>query len=55
MCFWVAIPAGVRPWTNVPRPTPISAIQTLIKGGTVYVVSPEKAPDQAALAASLRY
>lgn len=33
----------------------LTAIQTLIKGGTVYVVSPERVPDQAALAASLRY
>lgn len=33
----------------------LTAIQTLIKGGTVYVVSPEEVPDQAALAASLRY
>ncbi|MBN2539539.1 MAG: hypothetical protein JXB09_05770 [Deltaproteobacteria bacterium] len=33
----------------------LSAIHTLIKGGTVYAVSPEEVPDHAALAASLRY
>jgi len=33
----------------------LTAIQTLIKGGTVYAVSPEEVPDHAALAASLRY
>ncbi|MFO7461475.1 MAG: hypothetical protein R6X07_12730, partial [Desulfatiglandales bacterium] len=33
----------------------LTAIQALTKGGTVYVVSPEKVPEQAALAASLRY
>jgi hypothetical protein len=33
----------------------LTAIQTLTKGGTVYVVSPENVPDQALLAASLRY
>ena len=33
----------------------LSAIQTLIKGGTVYAVSPEEVPDQGLLAAILRY
>jgi len=33
----------------------LTAIQTLIKGGTVYAVSPEEVPDHAVLAASLRY
>ncbi|MDY0187653.1 MAG: hypothetical protein RBR16_07000 [Syntrophus sp. (in: bacteria)] len=33
----------------------LSAIQTLIKGGTVYAVSPEEVPDQALVAAVLRY
>ncbi len=33
----------------------LSAIQTLIKGGTVFAVSPEEVPDQALIAAVLRY
>jgi hypothetical protein len=33
----------------------LTAIQTLIKGGTVYAVAPEEVPDQAPLAAILRY
>jgi len=33
----------------------LSAIQTLLKGGTVYAVSPEEVPDQAIVAAVLRY
>jgi hypothetical protein len=33
----------------------LSAIQTLLKGGTVYAVSPEEVPDQALVAAVLRY
>ncbi|MDZ7695686.1 MAG: hypothetical protein U5R49_01750 [Deltaproteobacteria bacterium] len=33
----------------------LTAIQTLINGGTVYAVSPEEVPDQALLAAVLRY
>jgi len=33
----------------------LTAIQTLIKGGTVYAVAPEEVPDEAALAAILRY
>jgi hypothetical protein len=32
-----------------------TAIQTLIKGGTVFAVSPEEVPDQALVAAVLRY
>jgi hypothetical protein len=33
----------------------LAAIQSLIKGGTVYAVLPEEVPDQAPLAAVLRY
>ncbi len=33
----------------------LSAIQTLIKGGTVYAVSPEEVPDQKLVATILRY
>lgn len=33
----------------------LSAIQTLLKGGTVYAVSPEEVPDQTLIAAVLRY
>jgi hypothetical protein len=33
----------------------LSAIQTLIKGGAVYAVSPEEVPDQGLVAALLRY
>lgn len=33
----------------------LTAVQSLIKGGTVYAVAPEEVPDQAALAAVLRY
>jgi len=33
----------------------LTAIQTLIKGGTVYAVSPEEVPDQSLVAAVLRY
>lgn len=33
----------------------LSAIQSLIHGGTVYAVSPEEVPDQASLAAVFRY
>jgi hypothetical protein len=33
----------------------LTAIQTLIKGGSVYAVAPEEVPDQAFLAAVLRY
>jgi Bacterial archaeo-eukaryotic release factor family 7 len=33
----------------------LAAIQSLLKGGTVYAVLPEKVPDQALLAAVLRY
>ncbi len=33
----------------------LSAIQTLVKGGTVFAVSPEEVPDQALIAAVLRY
>jgi len=33
----------------------LSAIQTLIKGGTVYAVTPQEVPGQAPLAAILRY
>ena len=33
----------------------LMAIQTLIKGGTVYAVAPEEVPDKASLAAILRY
>ena len=32
-----------------------AAIQTLLNGGTVYVVEPEKMPDTGSLAAVLRY
>jgi hypothetical protein len=32
-----------------------TAIQTLIKGGTVFAVSPEEVPDQTLVAAVLRY
>lgn len=33
----------------------LAAIQTLLKGGTVYAVKPEEIPDQAPLAAIMRY
>lgn len=33
----------------------LTAVQSLIKGGTVYAVAPEEVPDRAALAAVLRY
>jgi hypothetical protein len=33
----------------------LAAIQTLLKSGTVYAVAPEEVPDQALLAAVLRY
>ena len=33
----------------------LAAIQSLIKGGTVYAVAPEEVPDQAPLAAVFRY
>jgi hypothetical protein len=32
-----------------------AAIQTLLNGGTVYAVEPEKVPDEAPLAAVFRY
>lgn len=33
----------------------LSAIQTLIKGGAVFALTPQEVPDQAPLAAILRY
>ena len=33
----------------------LAAVQTLLKGGTIYAVAPEKVPDQAPMAAIFRY